>query len=160
MMISGLPGAGKSTFCRWLVANHGYVHLDVDHLDECRELLVLLGDQRPGAADQIVRLLRSMGDDVVLDWGFPPHLLPQVHRLGEAGLSLWWFGGDEGAARESFLARGTVSEAALQVQMTSIHYRWEEIAEVFCGRMLDAIRPGLDYANPDELFAVICSAGV
>lgn len=72
LLIAGLPVAGKSTYCRWLVQEHGYEHLDSDaQRDDPIIVAVNTGDA--DAVRNATRLLRSFGPDVVLDWGFPSH---------------------------------------------------------------------------------------
>jgi hypothetical protein len=151
LLIAGLPGAGKTTYCQWLRENHGYHHIDVDSGAD-PDISNRLGDDRPGAVVVTARRIRDKGPNVVLDWGFPPPLLPIVRQLGYEKIELWWFGGDEEAAHQSFTARRTVAEDAHRVQIEGIRRRWTQITKVFDGRMLDVISPGPTFLPPESIY--------
>lgn len=80
LLVSGIPGAGKSTFARWLGVEYSFHHVDIDF------------DRYPDASAWL-KMPR-----VVVDWGFPPNCLPFVRDLVANGFSHWWFDGDRQAA--------------------------------------------------------------
>ena len=97
-LISGIPASGKTTFCKWLEARKGFLHLDVEKpgvLD--RHGLVTawnaLFDAGGGAAP-LIEALEKMKRPVVIDWGFPPEHLNTVRELSEGGVMPWWFAAD------------------------------------------------------------------
>lgn len=160
LLVSGLPGAGKSTFCHWLSQTHGYYHFDVD----CETALGnpvarLLSDPRPGSLQDLVRQLSEGHERVAFDWGFPSELIVRVRVLRHLGADLWWFGGDEEAAIRSFEARRTVGMATLAAQLRGIHQYWPRIEKLFQGRMLQAILPGPTYMPSEELFRAMGEPG-
>src|SRR5438093_949094 len=111
LLLSGLPGSGKSSFARWLAKSKGYVHLDFDHGDLEKQCLHRLFDEFVfSRSEQFIANLLEIEEPVCLDWGFPPRLLPIVHRLADAGVGIWWFDADPDVAKKHFLRRGDVSE--------------------------------------------------
>jgi len=156
LLIAGLPGAGKSYFCRWLSDNHGYIHVNADDLtdpDVQRLLAPNVGNVKPVAADLIAR-----GPDVVLEWGFIPALLGRVRQLVRIGFEPWWFGGDETAARHAFLDRGGVPEEALNIQLARIHESWVRIEPVFATHVLNVVGAtpgGYHHLPSEEVFRMI-----
>jgi hypothetical protein len=128
VLLSGIPGSGKSSFGRWLQAAKGFIYLDIENgALESAGLTPLwnsmFSPQR--SVTGFVSALGRMANPVVLDWGFPPLHLPIVESLTQAGVEVWWFDGDRGAARDSFLRRGTVSVECLNIQMDAIAREWQ-----------------------------------
>jgi len=117
VLLSGVPGTGKSTFGRWAEREHGVVHIDVEQggfdrfglISAWRAICLL----PPPDVMSFVRELQRLGQPVLVDWGFPPAVLPLVRALHDAGLRAWWFDGDRAAARNAFIHRDTVSLRAL-----------------------------------------------
>ena len=68
LLISGQPGAGKSTYCQWLSEKHGYVHVETDA--EWRAWGPLLTDPEFRSAVEIRNRLRQLGPNVAFEWGF------------------------------------------------------------------------------------------
>lgn len=130
LLVSGIPGTGKSTFSRWLVSQHGYLRCPLADQDE------------PGDHffEQIDATLAN-GSDVVIDWGFPPPLLEYVRRLVGGGVVNWWFDGDRDAALQSYLSLGK-PRSAWDAQLAAIGQRWDQISDVFSGRILQVISTG------------------
>src|SRR4029077_6677540 len=87
VLISGIPGTGKSCFANWLHENHGFVHLDVDAQGQLPSTDWLLQQNR-----------------LVIDWGFPanePRLSTMIEIIQSwisVGVEHWWFDGDREAA--------------------------------------------------------------
>ena len=137
LLICGIPGTGKSTFSRWLAAQHSYVHVDVD----------------VGVSTPLDELMKS--PRLVIDWGFPLASFATVEALIERGLEPWWFDGDRGAALSSFLSRGNVPKVAWDQQLAGIESRWQDIARLFRGRILNVIAPGPIHMQMEERFTQI-----
>lgn len=145
ILISGIPGTGKSRFAKWLHDNHGFVHHDVDDLQGVPSTAWLLQQDR-----------------LIVDWGFPANE-PSLSRATaiiqswiSVGVEHWWFDGDREAALESFLHRNTVSKRAWDIQLKGINQNWPEIAALFPpNRRLSVISPGPAYLSDEEIFRVI-----
>src|SRR5712692_10480801 len=127
ILVAGIPASGKSTYCGWLRAAKGFVHLDVDRDVETinREI------EEAGSLTTFIDRLRALGRPVVIDWGFPPGSAPVVHLLGEAGVDLWWFDGDPVALRAAYIKRGRGSVDDFERQMGEIADAGPMIANLF-----------------------------
>jgi hypothetical protein len=110
LLISGIPASGKSTFCRWLEENKGFLHLKVEEdgvLDRygLATAWATLFDASASAAP-FVQSLEKFKRPVAIDWGFPPEHLNTVRKLFDGGVMLWWFAADWAVARRKFVERG------------------------------------------------------
>lgn len=134
LLLSGIPGAGKSHFGRWLEDTHGYVHLDVEK-DGCLASHHLVDAWSSCFASpdvgRFVKSLHRLGDRVVVNWGFPPRFLNVVQRFKAARLVPWWFDADHDAARRAFVARADVPIRAFRIQMAAIQAQWANIEATF-----------------------------
>lgn len=147
LLISGIPGTGKTTFARWLEEEHAYRRCSRDELNGAQFL-------------HCVEHALSAADHVVIDWGFvasDPGFsvdFPVVQRLvNEFAFEHWWFDGDRHAALASFLSRGTVVREAWDAQLAGIERHWAEIAVYFSGRILNVVSDGPRYAAQEEILA-------
>ena len=145
LVISGIPGTGKSTYCQWLHEKHGFNHQDVDWQGlPSAELL----DNRP----------------LVIDWGFPanePSLsacLDLINSWRGSGAEMWWFDGDRDAALRSFLARGTVSKSDWDYQLGGIESNWHRLAEEVKGKVIDTITES-GYKAHEQIYSEMIAAG-
>ena len=136
MLIAGIPGAGKSTFGRWLADEHNLDHIDLD--------------REPYRLDPTTWAPRT-----VLDWGFLLATLPFVRSLVADGVEHWWFDGDRDAAHESFGSRKDHpgNEGAWRIQLAAVEEHWDEIAALFAGRIIDVISAGPTYVSNEERLA-------
>jgi hypothetical protein len=114
ILITGIPGTGKSTYGKKLSKRFGFVHLD---LENSATLARLLSD--PGKF--IEDILKEKGN-VIATWGFAP-CPEQIRIVGEfkkAGFKLVWFDGNRPAALREFIKRRTVPEEPFYRQMWGI----------------------------------------
>ena len=159
VVVSGIPGTGKSTFGEWCARNRGFVHIDAEHGGIAAAGLSVewsvVARLPPGNVEPLVGALRRLGQPVIFDWGYPPAFLPLVRTLHAAGMRAWWFDGDRDAARRRFLERGTVSVAALDHQMASITGAWAELSAFYGRRVVEVIRPGGSFRSPSEILSQI-----
>lgn len=139
LLISGIPGTGKSTFARWLASEHGYVRCP--------------SGAEPGSTFfSDIDEARRASDKIVIDWGFPVGMLNRVRSLIASGVEPWWFDGDRDAALQSFLARAghPGRKADWDVQLRNIDEHWAEIAGTFNDRILDVIARGPVHLSNEE----------
>lgn len=157
ILLCGIPASGKSSYCAWLEKSKGFITWDFEH-----ETLDNVGSRLKsniGTGHDIGGLFRaSITTDktIVIDWGFPPDThLEYVKILAQQGVDIWWFDGDRDQARISFLKRGTVSEEALDIQMKKIEMFWQEIEEVFTGKIVLTIKNGTGYIDPEQIYKIM-----
>ncbi len=154
LLIAGIPGAGKTSFSRWLSDTYGYVHIEVDVAVEEDPLIQLLLHRDVLNVQGVAESLISRGPDVVLDWGFVPTLLGRVRQLVRKGFEPWWFTGDEEAARQAFSAAGKAPQELFDLQLQDIDSSWPRIEKVFRGhilRVIESTQDGFARPQPKEL---------
>jgi hypothetical protein len=152
VLLTGIPATGKSSYGRWLEANKGFIHLDLENAKPEHANLVGIWWGICKGTNSVEAMLQEAGRPVAVDWGFPPHLYPWVQAAKDAGVSVWWFDGDRAAARESFIQRDTVPVAALDVQMASIANYWPNIEPILGPSIIEAIKPDGSYEPLDAIF--------
>ena len=148
LLISGRPGAGKSTFCHWLEGNRGYTHVEADR--DRGKWLALVGDPNP---QKLITKLRTLGTDVAFEVGYAPDLLPGIERLSAEGVEIWWFDGDPEAAWQNFQNRdGPVSQNDFHAQVALIDAGRLHIDRTYQGRILQVVGPGPTSLAPEKMW--------
>jgi len=159
LLLSGLPGTGKSSFGRCLEKEKGFLHVDFDHgglqQHELETSFRLL--ESSGARLFIAELLRRR-EPICLDWGFPPRCLWIVRRLVDGGVEPWWFDADPEIAKKYFLERGDVSVSAFDEQVANIKAARETIMEVFGDRIISVLKLDGTRLEYDAIYAQIFNA--
>lgn len=104
ILITGIPGTGKTTTGNHLQDKYGFVHYDVESIQTLEGIENL------------------QGENIVITWGFAPDgrdNLP-IRNLQNLGYRMIWFDGDRVSARKAFNKRGDVPENLLDQQMERI----------------------------------------
>jgi len=115
LLITGIPGTGKTTYGNKFAVEFGFLHRDLEDQETLNHLVA--------DPPKFIRGLLRENRNVVVTWGFAPDdqaspYLVQLFR--EAGFQWIWFDGNRPAALREFQRRGTVSERDLYVQMHRI----------------------------------------
>src|SRR5690242_11082616 len=97
LLVTGIPGSGKTTIGDHLRDHHDYMHIDIE---------ALIQSLPPGTswATALVELEKRTSDRerVVLTWGFIPGQDEVIVReLQRVGYALIWFDGDCESARRA-----------------------------------------------------------
>jgi hypothetical protein len=117
ILLTGIPGTGKTTIGGYLADHRGFRHLD---FEDGISLPRMVGHGEVDLREQVAAL-KQQGIDVVVSWGFVPDLqLVVVKLMRRLGFDWVWLEGDRDAARRAFLARGGVAEYLLDIQMEKI----------------------------------------
>jgi hypothetical protein len=152
LLISGRPGAGKTAFCRWLHSRRNYVHVETDLPNTLSGRLAV---QNALEAQATKEYALNLGDDVVVEWGFPPRYLLSVRLLKYVGFDAWWFDADEATARELWRkARGgspPMQPYLLQTQQ--IQEAWPRLNKFYGDHILRTVEPGPSYIGFDAIAA-------
>ena|SRR5437879_10396803 len=112
LLITGIPGTGKTTIGDHLRDAHGFKHFDIEYY--------LTNQMAERLCRELDAALRS-GSDIVVTWGFlPVHDVPNIESLRAAGFRLIWFDGNRAAALREFNRRGTVKEEMYHLQIRNI----------------------------------------
>jgi hypothetical protein len=155
-LISGIPASGKSTFCKWLEAKKGFLHLDVEKpgvLD--RYGLATAWNDLFGAsasAAPLIEALNRFNHPVAIDWGFPPEHLSTVRKLSEGGVMLWWFAADWTVARRKFMERGTLPVGLFDIQLRKIQTALPDINALFRSHVEYTLPSTGIYTPPDKIW--------
>jgi hypothetical protein len=156
LLISGIPAAGKTTFCRWLEEKKGFRHLDVEKpgvLDRCG-LATAWGAffAASTSAAPFVQALDGFRRPVVIDWGFPPECLHAVRKLFDSGVMLWWFAADWAVARRKFDLRRYPPVQYFDIQIRKIEAALPEINALFRSHVEYALPSTGIYTPPDKIW--------
>jgi hypothetical protein len=159
LLISGQPGAGKSTYCRWLEKEHGYTHVETDAEWSAWGRLLTTDLDEIGPARDVRNRLRQYGPNVALEWGFLREMMPRVRQLIMIGLEPWWFRADEKVAFQHYMCRsGPASAEAYQSQLEKIAGGLQEIEKVYRGRILNVLNADGTRMSAEEILAEMLTA--
>lgn len=115
LLLSGIPGTGKTTVADYLAAQHGYEHTDMEAGNFAARTLLRAAPEA---------FLRALPGNALLSWGFGPYEdRPSVEKILAAGFAFAWLDGDHTVSLRHFLARESGSpyqEAAYYGQMQMI----------------------------------------
>lgn len=119
LLLTGIPGTGKTTLADHLVSHHGFVHFDRERFEHWPWLVRVLWDRA-----MVLFCLYAIccSHRVVISWGFLPGKdEPVIKKLQALGFTLFWFDGDRQAARKAFVKRRTVPLRAWVAQLKRIN---------------------------------------
>jgi adenylate kinase family enzyme len=114
LLITGIPGTGKTRFGEYLVSAHRFVHRDLEDTHEFAKCVA--------SPANYLRELAAEGQRRVITWGFVPvpDQIEVVRSIRKHGFGIIWFDGDRPAALRAFQKRGTTPEMNFYLQMYRI----------------------------------------
>lgn len=104
LVISGLPGSGKTHFVEWLGA-FDWVTLFNDHPGTTSLDQLWAERYQYDGFGHFERALSSVSSPLVLEYGFHASHWAQIEELQRRGFSPWWFDGDRTAAKLAWCDR-------------------------------------------------------
>jgi adenylate kinase family enzyme len=128
LLITGIPGTGKTCYANKFAKEFGFLHHDLEDL-QTQTLNRFNGDPA-----QFIGELLNEKKNVVITWGFGPDCERSVflvQQLRSAGFKWIWFDGNRPAALREFQKRATVQEVDFYFQM----YRIEK------SRIVEQLKP-------------------
>jgi hypothetical protein len=160
-VVWGVPGAGKSTFARWLSDTKGFTHIETDV-------------ERPNTVDNAWRrtLLRQITTEafmgvaaeydhpVVLEYGLyaVQEAITWLLRMQRLGADPWWFDGDRPAAFAAWRAENVLKGRNFTDQkwhdvVSIIDTNWQLIEQFFGQeRIIRTIEAGLAHLPPEMIY--------
>ncbi len=150
ILLSGLPGGGKTKLGDALAADHSFFHAD---MEADNWALTAEAHRDPEAFP------RAFPDDrdVVLTWGFHPLVsLPVVQVLVEGGFTPVWLDGNRAHFFASFMRR----EHSSPIMAVFYHQQLERVTqarvlEAIDWRIVDPFQPNGNFRPLDEIAAEI-----
>jgi hypothetical protein len=154
LLISGIPGSGKSSFSRWLHKSKGFTHVDMenDGLDKHSFRNSWEAYRKNSDDYSFVTAIRSHPNSVVLDWGFPPSCWPLVLRLKESRIPVWWFDGDRLTARSHFIRRRTVPVSEFDCQFAQISLAWPQLELIIGSNIVKVIHTDGTFSSCETIY--------
>ena len=166
VLISGIPGAGKSFFGRWLVANKSFLHFEFEQdklpisLEKHGLTQVWERFSNDTNSHEFIDGLRNLNQPVALDYGFPVNdlCLSMVQRFCKAGITPWWFTGDRLQARIHMLVDKPNNGPNFDKQYASITEGWPKISQLFGSNIIQTVPPDGTHVSPVEIYTRIFPA--
>src|SRR5512138_1310575 len=97
LLITGIPGTGKTWYGDKFAEEFGFVHYDFEDQPTLNSL--------PADPAQLVASMVGQKEKVVITWGFVPDDQPSVsvlRQLRNASFRLIWFDGNRDAAKQKY----------------------------------------------------------
>jgi hypothetical protein len=114
ILITGIPGTGKSTYGEEFSKLFGFIHFDLENRETLGQLL--------SDPDKFIEGVVGQRGNIVVTWGFLPNdeQIGIVKQFKDRGFKLVWFDGNRPAALRAFIKRRTVPEELFYLQMFRI----------------------------------------
>lgn len=160
VLLSGRPGAGKTSYAEWLAAQRGFIHVDTD--SEWATWGPLLCIRSAEAAIATANRARDLGPNVVIEWGFKMALLDCVRLLRDAGFDAWWLDGDEAAARQGYVMRRGDAPgvmAAYWTQVREIEAAWADLESFYGDHVIRTVTCVAAYAPHTSVASTMLPSG-
>lgn len=122
LLISGIPGTGKTEIGNYLASDYGFSHFHIEEL-------------------KYIPDIHKVPDKSVFTWGFvpdDPHSLTIVEDLISSGFKMIWFDGDRNSAKRKFIARNTVPVEFFEIQVSKINNA--DIVERFKPKVINTFK--------------------
>lgn len=128
ILITGIPGSGKTAIGNYLQDNYGFFHMDMESDEDEGYLKIeeLLANPIP-----FIEKMISTSSKIVMTWGFVPgdrHIEIVNMLKNNYGFKLIWFDGDREAARRAFMSRSKMKgEEYLKLAMEELNLQMSRI---------------------------------
>jgi len=162
LLVSGVPGAGKSYFLKWLSREQGYRTLHVDDSADVPSVNSILSPAMRARIAEAKAAARRLGEKIAIEYGFPPDSArDHVEALRAAGFDAWWFHSDNytEAFRAYIKGKENVPGAAedFHSQVDKIIAHWPSLQRLFKARMIMSLN-GSVHLKPEVIWGLILRA--
>ena len=155
LVISGLPGTGKSVYARWL-EQRGWGRVSVDELLgrasvswsrlERAVVAAINGD------DGALRTEAATYPGVVVEWGFHTNDLGRLVSMVERGYVAWYFDGARPAALAGWRnAHPGEPEGDWHAQVRKLDDAWSQIQAAYGENLIETVNHLGVYLAPEEI---------
>ena len=125
ILITGVPGFGKTTIGDYLEEKHGFLNLDIEAWREWNKSLLKLRDLfANNELAEFIPEAERINNKIVITWGFVPGGNDEtVLGLVRLGAKMIWFDGNREAGKRVYIQRNGSAEAieALNAQIDRIN---------------------------------------
>src|SRR2546425_6523542 len=161
IVVWGVPGAGKSTFARWLSNSKGFTHIETDVPvgTECDDAWrqTFSGKLKPEA---FMNVIARHDHPVVLECGLyaSPPAIKLLCGLKQLGADAWWFDGDRAAAFAAWRAENLYKGRKFNDEkwhevVSVIDANWESIEQFFGhDRIVRTVESGPTHLLPETIY--------
>jgi adenylate kinase family enzyme len=142
ILISGIPGTGKTFMGNYFHDQLGYDHIDMESGNVFEEL-------KRAPSDALARFISGdknlvvTGGFMVTDWAFQ-----MLRQFIAAGFSFIWFDGDRRSARREFAKRGTVPLEAFDAKIAELDGHYDKIMALN-PKVVNPFNPDNAFKTPD-----------
>jgi hypothetical protein len=155
LIISGLPGAGKTHYAKWLEARgHGRVSIDetVNKPAKDWSRLQVAVVAAINGEDEPLRFEAGAYRGVVIEWGFHPLDMGRLSEMIRRGYIAWFFDGDRAAANESWREAhpGDPDDVWLE-QVARLDGVKPEIRTMYGSNIIETVHPGPVHLSPEKI---------
>src|SRR5260221_11381175 len=104
LLLTGIPGTGKTTIGDYLRDNHDFVHFDMEKPSSWPQEFQKYGsvtNHDPSLSEEFVIAAKQLGKDIIFSWGFVPITAdPILGNFIKHGAVMFWFDGDRPTAKK------------------------------------------------------------
>jgi hypothetical protein len=158
LFIAGVPSSGKTCFCKWLEAEHKYIHIDAEIRGEIDAHGLDGAWSRslspPPDCTWLAEAVSKLGKPTVFNWGFPLGCLPVAEALKRAGFSSWWFEADATTARVEHIKAGK-DAVSFDSQIRDIESKRAELHDLFTPQIVTTLDETGCRLPPEKVWARI-----
>lgn len=134
LLITGIPGMGKTTIGNHLRDQHHFVHVDMECIDNINKF--------NDAPEVFINYYINLDTNLVISWGFAPNEseINYINNLFKnKEFDLIWLDGDRDAAYDSFVARD--SQYGKQYLEAKLGALKNQLKNIFESKVIDRINP-------------------
>ena len=142
LLLSGIPGAGKSTYADWL-QTQAWGRVSYDNIAEQPAVVRDAVHAALDGHDAGLTALAALFPGFVLEWGFPAGWLETVQAMIGRGYNAWFFDADRDAALRSWHDRwgADADPAYFHEQVNGLDRRWPEIMTAYGDHLITTLGP-------------------
>jgi dephospho-CoA kinase len=158
LLVTGLPGCGKSTFVRYASERRKGRAVILEELapdDELRRLW--LSGLLKGDAKAFVRALRNHPREAVVEWGFPVNApcIAFIKSMKDNGVRVVWFECPDDVALARYRERDDRPVEPFDAQVSSIRENYESIMGEVEPEIIDVLDLDGSARSTEELYDLV-----
>ena len=133
LLITGIPGTGKTSYGDRFASEFGFVHRDIEDPATAQELCT-----NPNFIEDLTV------QNTIVTWGFDPQdavSLNFIRQFRQAGFKLIWFDGNREAALREFEARAKSESSSMAEYYLRMHEFYQQLYRIEASRIIETLRP-------------------